>query len=62
MLFLVTDADDLAPKDVRGITELNGGRTAISAIDLGTGSGFASSLRQLAADNRGTYLRRAPHK
>jgi Ca-activated chloride channel family protein len=54
VIFLVTDAADLSPEQVRAVTQWNGGRTAIHAIDLGGRAG-GSPLEALALGNRGTY-------
>jgi hypothetical protein len=57
VVFLVTDADDLTPDQVRIVTNWNQGRTAIHAIELSArDAGPAESpLTQLARANGGTY-------
>ncbi len=57
VLFLVTDADDLTPQQVRAVTLLNQGRTAIHAIELSGRGGDGGPLEALAHDNHGTYRR-----
>jgi hypothetical protein len=56
-IFLVTDADDLTPDQVRRVTQWNGGRAAIHAIELGAReeSRPGGPLETLARSNRGTY-------
>jgi hypothetical protein len=62
VLFLITDADDLQPADVRKATQVNQGRTVIHAIELNRRSAARpdSPLRQLAAANGGTYRHVTP--
>jgi hypothetical protein len=58
VLFLVTDADDLTDAQVREVTRLNNGRTAIHAIELSQHQESAGGpLRRLAEMNGGTYRR-----
>jgi hypothetical protein len=59
VLYLVTDADDLKPEDVRTVTNLNHGRTVIHTIEIHAryGSKPTGALAQLAAKNGGTYRR-----
>ena len=57
VIFLVTDAADLAPADVQALTRFNGGRSAIHVVELsphraGRPDGPAA---RLAGANRGTY-------
>jgi hypothetical protein len=62
VLFLITDADDLRPEDVRQATKANQGRTVIHAIEINRRSAARpdSPLRQLAASNGGTYRHVTP--
>jgi hypothetical protein len=53
VLFLVTDADDLTPAQVRSLTDLNGGRTVIHTLAWGPAA--ADALRLLAEHNGGTH-------
>jgi hypothetical protein len=57
VIFLVTDADDLSPEQVRRVTQWNAGRAAIHAIELGgrDDSAPGGPLETLARSNRGTY-------
>jgi hypothetical protein len=55
VLFLVTDGDDLHQDQVREVTRINAGRTAIHAIDVGRTGRGAAALRRLARDNGGGY-------
>jgi hypothetical protein len=57
VIFLVTDADDLTPEQVRRVTQWNGDRAAIHAIELGgrEDSRPGGPLETLARSNRGTY-------
>jgi hypothetical protein len=59
VLYLVTDADDLKPEDVRTITSLNRGRTVIHTVEMH--SRYAAkptgALAELAAANHGTHRR-----
>jgi hypothetical protein len=57
VIFLVTDADDLTPEQVRRLTQWNGGRAAIHAIELGgrDDSRPGGPLETLARSNGGTY-------
>jgi hypothetical protein len=57
VIFLVTDADDLTPEEVRLVTRLNRDRSAIHAIELGgrDDSRPGGPLETLARSNRGTY-------
>jgi hypothetical protein len=59
VLYLVTDADDLNPNDVRAVTTLNYGRTVIHTIEMSSRCSAkpTGTLAQLAKDNRGTYRR-----
>ncbi|MCS6852879.1 MAG: hypothetical protein NZ700_17100 [Gemmataceae bacterium] len=58
VIYYLTDADDLRPEDVRLITALNRGRSAIHAIELTARHRCHEDmpLRRLARENRGTYL------
>jgi hypothetical protein len=60
VLFLVTDADDLAPDHVRSITGLNRGRTRIHVIELSSAKTANAPLSDLARLNGGSYRRVAP--
>jgi hypothetical protein len=55
VLFLVTDAADLSLEQVRLVTQWNGGRTILHAIDLGGRDGSGGPLDLLARRNGGTY-------
>lgn len=57
VLYLVTDADDLQPEEVRKATLFNGNRTTIHAVELNAhrNDRIDGPLRRLAALNRGTY-------
>jgi hypothetical protein len=59
VLFLVTDAAELAAQEVQALTRLNQGRTAVHVVELGRGRAGepAAALRRLAAGNGGTYRR-----
>jgi hypothetical protein len=59
VLYLVTDADDLKPEDVRTITNQNHGRTAIHTIEVYSrySTKPTGALAQLAANNHGTHRR-----
>jgi hypothetical protein len=59
VLYLVTDADDLNPQDVRTITNLNHGRTVIHTIEMHSRHGpqLTGALAELSANNRGTHRR-----
>jgi hypothetical protein len=59
VLYLVTDADDLTADDVRAITSLNRGRTAIHTIEMHSqySARPTGALAQLAGSNKGTYRR-----
>lgn len=54
VVYLVTDADDMTAEQVRTVTSLNRGRSAIHAIHLGNAR-EGPALRELARTNRGTY-------
>lgn len=56
VLFLVTDADDLTPFQVREVTRLNQARTVIHAVAVDDQHRGAEMLGQLARDNGGTYF------
>jgi hypothetical protein len=56
VLFLVTDADDLNPFQVREVTRLNQDRAVIHAVDVDEQHRGAEMLRLLARANGGTYL------
>ncbi len=56
-IFLVTDADDLTPAQVRQITSINRGQTVIHTLDLGRSGEKNELLQQLARDNGGRYRR-----
>jgi hypothetical protein len=63
IIFLVTDAGDLTPADVRSLTYLNRDRrAAIHVIELGPSAadGTQSPLADLAAANAGNYRRVRP--
>ncbi len=62
LLFLVTDAGELTPKDVADLTVFNQRRTVIHAVELTCrrDSRPDSPLQRLAADNGGTCRRVAP--
>jgi hypothetical protein len=62
LLFLVTDAGDLTPKDVADLTVFNQRRTVIHAVELTCRRDPRpdSPLQRLAADNGGTCRRIAP--
>lgn len=53
VLFLVTDADDLSPEQVRALTSFNGGRTVIHTICVARRPHEIAALEQLAQANRG---------
>src|SRR5262249_33777939 len=57
VIFLVTDADDLTPEQVRKGTQWNGGRAVSHAVELGgpDDSRPGGPLEQLARNNGGTY-------
>jgi hypothetical protein len=59
VLYLVTDADDLKPDDVRTITSFNHGRTVIYTIELHARYAAKSTgaLAELAARNHGAHRR-----
>jgi hypothetical protein len=59
VLYLVTDADDLKPEDVRTITGLNRGRTVIHTIEMHSRyvAKPTGALAELAACNHGTHRR-----
>ncbi len=59
VLYLVTDADDLTPEDVKAITTLNRGRTVMHTIEMHSryGASPTGALSRLAANNKGTYRR-----
>lgn len=61
-IFLVTDADDLTPQQVRAVTQINHGRSAIHAVELRpeVPSRPDAPLPTLARLNRGTHRRAAP--
>jgi hypothetical protein len=60
VIFLVTDAADLSPEQVRQVTLWNGGRTVIHTIELGGQDSRGNPLELLARSNRGTYRVVAP--
>jgi hypothetical protein len=56
VIFLVTDADDIAPADVRGLTILNNRRVGIHTIELTSQQASTENhLLQLARANGGTH-------
>jgi hypothetical protein len=57
VIFFLTDADDLNPADVRALTELNQGRTAIHVIEMTLANRDRPDMpmHQLAHGNRGGY-------
>jgi len=57
VIFLVTDADDLTPEQVRLVTRLNGNHTIIHAIELRSRPSppAGSPLQVLAQNNHGSY-------
>jgi hypothetical protein len=57
VLYLVTDADDLAPADLRTAAHFNRAPTTIHVLELTRmpPGGRESVLRQLALDSGGTY-------
>jgi hypothetical protein len=57
VIFFLTDADDLNPADVRTLTQLNAGRSAIHVIELTLENRDRPEMpmHQLAAGNRGGY-------
>jgi hypothetical protein len=58
VLFLLTDSDELSPADLRAVTTFNQRRTVVHAVELSRRRHVpdGSPLRQLAADNRGTWV------
>jgi hypothetical protein len=63
VLYFITDADDLAPDDVRTATRLNDHHTVIHTIQVSFDSGRADGpLQKLAAENGGVYLRLDPEE
>ncbi len=56
VLFVVTDADDLTPFQVREVTQLNQGHTVIHAVDVDDQHRGAEMLGQLARNNGGSYF------
>jgi hypothetical protein len=64
LILFVTDADDLAPEQVRAVTQMNAGRSVIHTIEL---SGhqverLGGPLQLLAQCNGGTYRRVDPYQ
>jgi hypothetical protein len=59
VLYLVTDADDLKPEDVRTITNQTQSRTVIHTIEMCSrySTNRTGALAQLAANNHGTHRR-----
>jgi hypothetical protein len=57
VIFFLTDADDLKPEDVRTLTQLNAGRTAIHSIELNLHNRDRTEMpmHRLADCNRGQY-------
>lgn len=57
VIYFLTDADDLTPAQVRTVTQLNRGRSAIHTIELTTANlnRLDMPLQVLARSNRGTY-------
>jgi Ca-activated chloride channel family protein len=57
VIFFLTDADDLTAEEVRKVTRLNQGRTAINAVELSDTAHHndANALYLLAHLNRGVY-------
>jgi hypothetical protein len=56
VLFLVTDADDLSPDQVRAVTSFNGGRTVINTVCLARRPQGTAALELLARANGGRCL------
>lgn len=58
VIFFLTDADDLKPEDVRALTQLNQGTSAIHVVELNLANRDREDLpmHRLARDNRGKYL------
>jgi hypothetical protein len=58
VIYFLTDADDLRPEDVRTLTQLNGGKTAIHTIELNLANREREDMpmHRLAHANRGRYL------
>ncbi|MBL8795852.1 MAG: VWA domain-containing protein [Planctomycetia bacterium] len=57
VIFFLTDADDLKPEDVRALTQLNQGKTAIHVVELNLANRDREDLpmHRLARENRGKY-------
>lgn len=60
-VFLVTDADDLTPLQVRELTRLNRTRTLLHTIDVSRRLRAASMLERLAQSNGGRHVRATGH-
>jgi hypothetical protein len=58
VIFFLTDADDLKPEDVRALTQLNQGKSAIHVVELNLANRDRVDLpmHRLARENRGKYL------
>ena len=56
-IFLVTDADDLTPAVLKGISRTNHDQVAIHTIDVGRRRAPCALLEELAQQNRGTHMR-----
>ena len=56
-IFLVTDADDLTPLQVRELTRLNRARASLHTIDVSRRLRAASMLERLAQSNGGRHVR-----
>jgi hypothetical protein len=57
VIYFLTDADDLNPRDQQAVTQLNRGRCAIHVIELNTSNRDRPGmpLQELARTNRGIY-------
>jgi hypothetical protein len=64
VVFLLSDADDLAPDRVPALLRLNAGRAVLHVIELSRGRGDRPEgpLAQLARDTGGDYQRVAPER
>jgi hypothetical protein len=54
-ILLLTDGDDMTANQIRTLTELNRGRSAIHALEWGRLPEVSEPLQALARQNRGTY-------
>lgn len=58
VIFFLTDADDLKPEDIRALTQLNQGTSAIHVVEMNLANRDREDLpmHRLARENRGKYL------